>query len=226
MMLTLFFIAGYFCLPAQSVVGFWRVNSVQVGDQNLTPVAKWFFYTNDQTYRAGNGWTQNDIGTWEYDKVQKEFTPKSSINPNDEGYGAFKVHFSGDDMTWEREEDGALVVVNLSRITAMPMAPKDSISGAWQLIRVEQAGQDITDSYDPENTELLLIRNMQTYRKTNPDGSQAFGYWHMDAHHPELHLIDFDRAVDVQVFVVSFQGDVLHMRPKNNQETLYSYRKQ
>ncbi|MFC4874597.1 hypothetical protein [Negadavirga shengliensis] len=208
---------------AQSVVGFWTVDQVKVGDKNLTPVAKWFKYHIDHTYQAGNGWTQNDIGTWEYDKEKNEFLPESK-NGKDE-YGPFKVSFSGEKMTWERMEDGMHVTVSLSEITEMPMSPKDSIAGSWELISVIKNDEDITTSYDPENKETILIRWTETYRKTNPDGSQSFGFWHMDAHDPEFHLIDFNREVDFQVFIISFKDNLVVMKSKKDKDMTLTYKR-
>lgn len=207
----------------QSIVGFWTVDQVKVGARNLTPVAKWFKYHKDHTYQAGNGWTQNDVGTWKFDNVKKEFLPES--NNGEDEYGSFKVRFSGKKMTWERKEDGMLVIVSLSKITEMPMSPKDSIAGIWQLISVTRNDKDITPSYDPQNLETILIRWTETYRKTNPDGSQSLGFWHMDAHEPELHMIDFNREVDFQVFNVSFKDDFVLMKPKMDSDLTFTYKR-
>ena len=54
-------------LSAQrEIIGMWEFTSVQVGDQTMTPVAKWAKYNSDGTFQSGNGWTQNSIGTWNY----------------------------------------------------------------------------------------------------------------------------------------------------------------
>lgn len=220
--LLIILLAIPFSTNAQSIIGFWTVDEVKVGDKNLTPVAKWFRYHKDKTYEAGNGWTQNDIGTWEYDEAKKEFLPESR-NGKDE-YGPFKVKLSDEKMTWERMEDGMMVVVSLSRISEMPMSPKDSIAGNWELISVVNGGKDITSTYDSEKKETIFISWAETYRKTNPDGSHSSGYWHMDAHKPEFHFIDFNREVDFQVFVVSFKEDLLMMQEKED-ETVFTYRR-
>ncbi|XOV91793.1 MAG: hypothetical protein ACFHWX_16465 [Bacteroidota bacterium] len=196
---------------SQSPVGFWKVDKVMVGDRNLTPVAKWFRYRKDHTYQAGNGWTQNDIGTWIYNKKKKEFLPESGRNGADE-YGPFKVSFSSGNMTWERMEDGMKVVVNLSLTAEMPMAPKDSLSGMWELVT------------DNATKETLFISWGGNFRKTKTDGSQSFGYWHMDPHHSEFHMIDYNREIPVSVLIVSFKDNRVIMKPKAGGEIL-TYRK-
>lgn len=192
---------------AQSPAGFWKVDQVMVGERNLTPVAKWFKYHKDNTSQAGNGWTQNDIGTWTYVKKKKEFLPVSSKGPDE--YGPFKVSYSGGKMTWERIEDGMKVVVHLSPITVMPLSPKDSIAGMWELVGKK---------------ETLFISWTGTYRETKTDGTQSFGYWHMDPHHPIFHLVDFNRDVEVRVFDISFKDDLVTMKPTNS-ELIMTYKK-
>ncbi|WP_106794428.1 hypothetical protein [Aquimarina sp. Aq78] len=208
---------------AQSITGLWIVDQVSVGDKKMTPIAKWFKYNTDNSYQAGNGWLQNDEGIWKYDKKEKEFLPKSR-NGKDE-YGAFKVEFSDNKMKWERIEDGMKVIVSLSKISNLPMSPKDNAVGNWQLVSVYKNHKDITKSYDPEGNEAIFIRWTGTYRKTHPDISKSNGYWYMNAHKPELHLIDYNRAIDVQVFIVSFHDNMMAMKPKNTENITFTYKR-
>ena len=72
--------------------GFWEVETVQVGDRDVTPVAKWFQINEDGTYQAGNGWMQNDEGTWAYDEQNQTYAPTSKNGLIDE-FGAFSLQF-------------------------------------------------------------------------------------------------------------------------------------
>src|SRR5690606_7311506 len=99
----------------------------------------------------------------------------------------------------------------------------DSIAGNWKLTSVFQNDEDITNTYDPDHKETILVRWTETYRKTNPDGSKSYGYWHMDAHEPEFHLIDFNREVDFKVFIVSFKDEHVIMQPKDNPVLRFTY---
>ncbi|MBI1226987.1 MAG: hypothetical protein GC192_17280 [Bacteroidetes bacterium] len=209
-------------MTAQTVAGFWMVDQVMVGERNLTPMAKWFKYETNNTYTAGNGWTQNDIGSWEYDEVKKEFSPEST-NGKD-GYGPFKVLFSDNKMMWKRMEDGMEVTVYLSRISEMPKSPKDMVAGNWGLLSVVENGTDITPTFDADHKIELLVRWTETFRRTNPDDSQSFGYWHMDAHEPAFHLIDFNRDIAIKVFYVSFKDDLLVMKEKDK-DTVFTFKK-
>lgn len=207
---------------AQSVVGFWKVDLVMVGERNVTPVAKWFHYHPDHTYQAGNGWSQNSIGTWAYDKKKAEFIPFSSNGEPDE-FGAFKTCFENGKMYWEREEEGMKVVVTLSPTTEMPMSPKDSIAGTWNLVSVTKEGKDITPMENASKAAELHISWGGTYRKTAPDGASAHGFWHMDPHHPEFHLVDWNREVDFVAYHVSFDKDQVKMIPWKDETMIYTY---
>ncbi len=39
---------------AQQITGFWKVQSVAMGDRSKTPVAKWFKISGGGTYPSGN----------------------------------------------------------------------------------------------------------------------------------------------------------------------------
>ena len=223
------FLLTFILLPAvaaysQPILGFWGVDSVTVGGRNVTPVAKWFVYESNHTYRAGNGWSQNDVGTWTYDEKTSAFMPTSNQGAPDE-FGAFHVRVSGSRMVWERDEDGMQVVVTLSRIEEMPMSPADMIPGQWDLVRATQGHIDVTEKYDPSDHHRIDVRRGQTYRLMRSDSSESFGYWHMDAHDPEFHLIDFDRNVDYQVYTVSFSQGHLVMRPTRDTNLTLVYRR-
>lgn len=207
---------------AQPVVGFWRVDLVTVGDRDVTPVAKWFKINKDKTNQAGNGWSQNYTGTWTYDEKSGEFLPYDNRGKPDE-FGAFKTSFDGGKMYWQREEEGMNVVVTLSPTAEMPMSPKDSIVGKWGLVSVIRDGKDMTASYDAGSQEEIFIRWTGTYARTNPDGSKSHGFWHMDPHAPEFHMVDWNREVDFQAFRVSFENDLVTMRPLKDDEVIYTY---
>jgi hypothetical protein len=128
-------------------------------------------------------------------------------------------------MVWERDEDGMQVVVTLSRIEEMPMSPADMIPGQWDLVRATQGHIDVTEKYDPSDHHRIDVRRGQTYRLMRSDSSESFGYWHMDAHDPEFHLIDFDRNVDYQVYTVSFSQGHLVMRPTRDTNLTLVYRR-
>jgi len=207
---------------AQPIVGFWNVTNVSVGDENMTPVAKWFRFDKDGTATGGNGWTQNSVGTWAYDQQTSEFSATNVMGITDD-FGPFKVNFASDTMKWYRQEEGMDVVVSLVAINKWLPAPIDLVKGLWLLDKVEYAdGNEIID-HDPEGRHYLFLRPDMRYRVRKPNGDVANGFWHMHGHRPILTLIDYDKTVSNQEFEVSFDGNKLTMQSRNDKAYLYHY---
>ena len=144
-------------LNAQEITGFWEFKKVDVGGKIMTPVAKWTIIDVDHTYRSGNGWLQNSVGTWTYDDKGRQFLP-TGINGLKDEFGSFTVSFANENMMWEREEDGMKVQITMERIDEMPMSDADKLIGLWDLIQANKNGKIITSTFDPENKQYLFIR--------------------------------------------------------------------
>lgn len=172
---------------AQPITGLWEVTKVTAGDQEMTPVAKWTRIHGDGTYESGNGWLQNAVGQWSYDPTTNGFRPVEDngiIDP----YGPFTVRFQEEDeaMIWQRQEDGMEVTVFLHKIDKLPMSPADKLRGLWDLKQATEEGTDITSTFDPEDKYYLFIRWDRIYLERTPLGERATGYWHINAHRPEI----------------------------------------
>jgi hypothetical protein len=87
------------------VEGLWEINKVTVGDQTMTPLAKWTRINSDFTYQSGNGWLQNSEGNWTFDKSLNQFLPIEKNGIVDD-FGPFEVEIIKDHMTWTRIEAG------------------------------------------------------------------------------------------------------------------------
>ena len=208
---------------SQSPEGLWGVVSVDVGDQKMTPVAKWFRYKEDGTCEGGNGWTKNLVGTWNYNKKAQELSAESTNGIKDE-YGAFTVSFEQNNMIWNREEDGMKVTVVLQPIDEIPASPADLVQGLWALSEVRQAGTDVTSTLDPESKQFIHIRPDKRFRLRNPDGTSVRGFWHMNGHRPLLTLINDNRTIENQVFDVLFEDSHLIMS-KRGEDIIYRYQR-
>ncbi len=182
------FITTGISTQAQEVTGFWEIKKVEMEDQSMTPVAKWTRINEDGTYQSGNGWLQNSVGTWSYDKTAKLFSPVET-NGIIDNYGPFTVSFEEGTMFWKRMEDGMEVTVTLGSIQEMPKSNADKLSGLWDLQSAADAGKDITGEYDPDNKYYLFIRWDRIYIERTSNGERASGYWHINAHRPEITLM-------------------------------------
>ena len=173
---------------AQGIIGLWEIKNVTVGEESMTPIAKWTNIKPDGTYTSGNGWLQNSQGTWNYDEDKKELTNTETIGLIDE-FGAFNVSFADDNMIWERVEEGMNVTVILQKIETIPQAPADMSQGLWDLVSVNDGEGDLTNSFDPENKYYIFIRWDRIYVERTPEGNRETGYWHMHGHRPEITLL-------------------------------------
>jgi len=170
------------------IIGFWEIKNVMVGDQNMTPVAKWTKINADGSFQAGNGWLQNSEGSWNYDAKNNMYTAIDSLGIIDE-FGGFNVSFDGENMYWEREEEGMPVKVTLKLIKKLPMAPADYLVGIWDLTEITKDGQSILNEYDSNNKHKLFIRWDRVYINFIPEGKKSTGYWYINGHKPEITLL-------------------------------------
>ena len=167
-------------VEAQSLEGLWVVKNVQVGEESMTPIAKWFRLKADGVQESGNGWFMHSKGSWEYDEEKKAFSANDPLGLKDE-YGAFTVERKGENMTWERMEDGIQVTVSLELAEELPKGPGEQLIGLWELI---SEGQDIFD----EGSTVFLRWDKKFVEKSSQ--GTTIGFWHIHAHKPELTLID------------------------------------
>ncbi len=172
----------------EKIVGFWGVQQVLVGEQVMTPVAKWFRINPDGTYEAGNGWLQNGEGTWSFNAETNIYTPVVALDIQDE-YGGFNVSFADGKMYWEREEEGMQVQVSLIPIETLPMSPADYLEGVWQLVSIDENGLSVQDDFDNGSAHKFFFRWDRIYIELSPESSRKTGYWHINGHRPEITLL-------------------------------------
>ncbi|MGK7395758.1 MAG: hypothetical protein ACNS62_14355 [Candidatus Cyclobacteriaceae bacterium M3_2C_046] len=181
------FLGVSYSLPAQ-VTGLWEIYQVKVGDQEMTPQAKWTRFNADGNYQAGNGWQQNDLGSWHLNHQQSSLTLSGQLP---DPFGPFQVnHLSSVEMILQRQEEGMQVVVYFKKIQKLPMAPWDRMQGIWLYEKVWQNEQDVTPRYNPEGQRFIFIRwDRVTMDKNGPAGIR-YGTWQVNAHRPELTLFN------------------------------------
>lgn len=202
------FLSVFTQLTAQKITGLWEVVEVKVGEETMTPVAKWFHLHKDHRYEAGNGWLQNGIGTWTYDKKKKIYTAKETNGLLDP-FGGFVVSFEGTQMLWERQEEGMKVVVKLKRITALPKSTADQLQGMWQLSSMEKAEKEQIASFDPNKKFHFFFRWDRIFTQWNAEGKRSTGYWHINGHRPEITLLPHNKEKGAESWRVEIQAEQL-----------------
>ena len=195
---------------SQEIIGLWEITKVAMGDQQMTPVAKWTRINPDSTYDSGNGWLKNSEGSWTYDRESNEFMPLADNGLEDE-YGPFTISFKDGDMLWKRIEDGMEVTVTLSPIEELPKSTADKLNGSWDLTTARKNSEDITAQYDPEDQYNIFLRWDRIYVEHSVQGENYSGYWHIDAHRPEITFISHDSAREITRWKVDVTDQNLEM---------------
>lgn len=178
-----------------SIIGLWAVSRVTVGEEELTPTAKWFEFLPDGSQTSGNGWVQNFKGRWQFDAAASTFLSLDNQSKADE-YGVFKVSIDQQNMTWQRNEDGMPVKVSLYRIDEKPLAPWDKITGRWEFLSQEihntESGEDSVKDLEVFSYYIGWDRR---YRKFNASGERVeTGIWHIEPHSPWFWFIPYDES--------------------------------
>ena len=60
-----------------TIEGLWIVKLVKVGEEEMTPNARWTRFNSDLTQESGNGRFQHSYGTWKLNTKSKELTIKN-----------------------------------------------------------------------------------------------------------------------------------------------------
>lgn len=211
-------IFGTLVLPssAQNIVGLWKVVNVNVGDEIMTPVAKWTRINEDGTYQSGNGWLQNAEGVW---TLESGLFAASAINGLKDEFGAFTLEVTGAEMEWVRNEDGAEVVVSLKRIEELPKSTADGIVGLWSLSSILENDEDITNEFDPDRRHYLFIRWDRIYRERTSENERVTGYWHINGHRPDVTLLSHETGRDAETWRVRLAASDSELRMIGISET-------
>lgn len=180
----------------KSIYGIWEVSSVSMGDQSMTPIAKWFNIKADGSSTSGNGWLQNSKGTYRYDESSMTYLPINEFGVKD-SYGAFTIkELTEDLMVWTHEEDGALITVQLKKVIEIPKGPADKLVGLWK----------------PENNEqnTLRIRWDRIYVEMKNE-KRSTGYWHIHGHKPEVTFLPHSKDSEPETWKIEVVASKLIM---------------
>ena len=171
------------CQPKESIVGSWQVTAVSVGEDEMTPDARWMRFYDNQTQESGNGLFQHSYGKWEMKGNQLKVRNTNGLKDT---YDPFTVQLEGKTMHWEREEDGQKVKVILERSEKIPLSFGDKVLGLWKVEEVVGNGPYFQEGEGPSST--LFLRWDKRYVLRNESG-RCTGIYHVHAHRPELTLI-------------------------------------
>lgn len=188
------------------ISGLWEVTNVKVGDEDVTPIARWSQLNEDGSFVSGNGWLQNSDGTWVFDEEESTLTMIIQTG-FDDPFEPFSVAFPSEDvMIWNREEQGMQVTVTNRRVNEKPKAPADLVVGLWDLVSAEKEGVDATEEFDPNGNRMIFIRWDHLVHDFTSEG-RISGVWRIDAHRPVLDILYYDTTLPSDYWGVSFESE-------------------
>ncbi|OEK06423.1 hypothetical protein BFP71_01730 [Roseivirga misakiensis] len=211
---------GDYDASAAPVVGLWEVLEVIVGDEKLTPTAKWFHLLSDGSMTSGNGWVQNFDGSFNYDRDTKKLLQASQGTVDE--FGAFDVTITKDGMVWKRLEMETPVKVTLKKVDKKPLAPWDIIIGNWEV--EEQTINSNKDDHAPEdnfvNFSAIYFGWDRRFKKYDETGKRIeTGIWHIEAHSNWIWLIS-DKDNTKTGFDLDLSTKSLKLEHKTELQTL------
>ena len=143
------------CEKSPSIEGLWIVKSVTIGDEEMTPDARWMRFNSDLTQESGNGWLQHSVGNW---KLDTETNSLTIVNKNgiDDPNEPFKITLSNNEMIWQRTEEGQNVIIKLETTLRLPSTSGDKLLGLWKLEKAVGKGSYFSTSN--VNDDYLFFR--------------------------------------------------------------------
>lgn len=205
----------------EKIIGFWQVEQVEIGEENMTPVAKWFKINANGNYQSGNGWLQSGQGKWVYDSKNKLYSAIDSLDVLDE-FGAFSVLFDNENMIWKREEEGMTVKVTLQPIIKLPMSPADYLKGIWDLVEISKNKKSILNDFDKNNKHKLFIRWDRIYINFSPEGKKLTGYWHIHGHKSQITFLPHNKNENPETWKIEVNKKELIMKGiSDSNKTIY-----
>lgn len=216
---TLLFIAVHFmsCQKQPSLEGLWLVEKVSMGDQSMTPVARWMKFNTDNTQVSGNGWLQHSYGTWSLKESQLSVEDTNGIQDNTD---PFTVEIQESSMTWKRDEGGQEVTVSLKRIDALPQSEGNKLVGLWKLISSIDNGNDVTAIVNPDEKSMLHLRWDNTYVQHNMPKGKKYGAYKIHGHKPEIQLVNYGNESKFSFWSFSIQNEQLILTSTDKTSTM------
>ncbi|NVK26791.1 MAG: hypothetical protein HWE14_02040 [Flavobacteriia bacterium] len=179
--LLAFFSLVSFFIQAQNLDGLWLVEQMSMGDQTMTPQAKWVRFNADSTTESGNGWRQHTIGTY---SLQGDMLSIESSNGIRDKAGDFKVVVTEDRMIWTRMEEGMEVTVNLKRIVELPRTTGDHMLGLWEV----ESSENVFGDEQPLIKLQIRWDNLFVWIVQEESLKRTYGVYSVHGHRDEILL--------------------------------------
>ncbi|MFK8060629.1 MAG: hypothetical protein AB8B78_11120 [Polaribacter sp.] len=198
--------------------GLWLVKKVKVGQEEMTPVARWMQFNKDSSQTSGNGWLQHSFGTWSFNN--KELIVKNT-NGVEDNLNPFVVNLENSKMTWSRVEEGENVQVFLERTNKIPTSDGNRLMGLWELNSIVSDNQD--KNFILQHTQTLFLRWDNTYVDYKEGRGKRYGIYKIHGHKPELQMVNYGDKPEFKFYKFSIIDDELTLTAtKGKEQLIYS----
>lgn len=205
-LIFLIFVVMISSIANAQIHGLWETTSVKVGDEIMTPIAKWSNLHQDGIFTSGNGWLQNSDGNWEYDEETHELT-MTALTGFDDTFGAFKVEMINDDeITWTRVENGETVIVTNKRILMKPKHPATLAVGLWVVKEATFGGQIKTTEFVETEFHAVFLKWDNEVQEINGEVRRS-GIWRVPGHKSVIDILYYDGSKPLQYWDLDFDGE-------------------
>ncbi|MFY0604141.1 MAG: hypothetical protein JXQ93_09335 [Flavobacteriaceae bacterium] len=174
-----------------SIEGLWLVEKVEMGSNQMTPVARWMRFNTDGTQTSGNGWLQHSVGSWELKKDKLSIVNSNGIS---DAYDPFQYSLEEKKMTWKRNEEGDTVIVFLKKIEKLPISEGNQLMGLWELKEFIENDVDKTNTINAPEKAMIHFRWDNTYVQYNMPIDKKYGVYKVHGHKPEIQMINYGKG--------------------------------
>lgn len=206
------------CESTSTIEGLWFVKSVKVGEEEMTPNARWTRFNADLTQESGNGRFQHSYSTWMLHSESSELFIKNA-NGIDDLSDPFKVLMNQNEMIWERTEEGQNIKVLLERSSQLPETYGDKILGLWSLESVIGDGNYFEPSDKNETKEYIFFKWDKRFIIESEKG-RINGVYNVHGHKPEVELIPYGDQFKRDFWKILFDKNHITLELLNSDEAV------
>ena len=214
--LSLIIVLSFFsCEKTKTIEGLWVVKSVVVGDEEMTPNARWTRFNSDLTQESGNGRFQHSYGTWKLNQNSNELFIENT-NGLDDINEPFVISLNQSEMIWERTEEGQNIKVILERSSQLPETYGDKILGLWELEKAIGNGRYFKESDKKEINDYIFFRWDKRFVIESEKG-RVNGVYNVHGHKPEVELIPYGDQVKRDFWEIQFEENQIYLKLLNSE---------
>ena len=197
-----------------TINGLWLVTKVKMGEDEMTPVARWMHFNADSTQTSGNGWLQHSEGTWNLNK-NNQLTVINTNGLLDEAE-PFTVEFENNNMIWTREEFGQQVEVTLEKTDKTPTSEANKLYGLWKFDTIFKEGKEVSDSLNPSKKAMLFLRWDSTYELRNYPEGVLYGIFKTHGHRQQIDMVSYSKEPKYQFYEFKLDENKLLLKSTNS----------